>query len=113
MIRVDSPRPEEEIFSPLAISGEARGYWFFEASFPVVLVDWDGRIIAQYYAQAKGEWMTADFVSFESVLEFESPVFLGADINHFSRRGALILKKDNPSGLSKYDDFLEIPISFK
>ena len=113
LIRVFSPRPNEEISSPLLITGEARGNWFFEASFPVVLVDWDGRIIAQYYAQAKGEWMTADFVSFESVLEFESPVFPEADINHFSRRGALILQKDNPSGLPEHDDALEIPISFK
>ena len=109
LIRVDSPRPEEEIFSPLAISGEARGYWFFEASFPVVLVDWDGRIIAQGIATAQDEWMTENFVPFKAELIFEKPAFIG----DFSKRGALILQKDNPSGLPKHNDALEIPISFK
>ncbi|MEK9186222.1 MAG: Gmad2 immunoglobulin-like domain-containing protein [Patescibacteria group bacterium] len=116
LIRVFSPRANEKVSSPLLISGEARGYWFFEASFPVVLVDWDGRIIAQHYAQAKGDpatgeinWMTENFVPFEAVLEFEKPEFIG----DFSKRGALILQKDNPSGLPEHDDALEVPIIFK
>lgn len=113
LIIVDSPRIGDRVKSPLTITGKARGYWFFEATFPVVLTDWDGRIIAEHYAQAQGEWMTTDFVPFEAVLEFENPVFPGAAKNHFSRRGYLILKKDNPSGLPEHDDALEIPIKFK
>ena len=34
MIRVDAPRPNQVIQSPLTVKGEARGAWFFEASFP-------------------------------------------------------------------------------
>ena len=113
LIMVESPRPEETITSPLVIRGAARGNWFFEATFPVVLVDWDGLIIAQHYAQAQGEWMTEEFVPFEGKLEFQNPVFPGADQDHFSRRGALILQKDNPSGLPEHDDALEIPIRFE
>lgn len=113
LIRVFTPRIDAVVRSPLTIKGEARGNWFFEATFPVVLTDWDGRIIIQHYAQAQGEWMTTDFVPFEAMLEFESSVFPGADENHFSRRGYLILKKDNPSGLPEYDDALEIPILFE
>ncbi|MEK7203672.1 MAG: Gmad2 immunoglobulin-like domain-containing protein [Patescibacteria group bacterium] len=113
LITVAAPKIGDTVKSPLVIRGEARGYWFFEATFPVVLTNWDGLIIAQHYAQAQSEWMTTDFVPFEAKLEFESPVLPGADKNHFSRRGYLILKKDNPSGLPEYDDSLEIPVRFK
>jgi tryptophan-rich sensory protein len=115
LIQVESPRAGEIISSPLAIKGKARGNWFFEASFPVVLVDWDGKIIAQTIATAKGDpadseasWMTTEFVPFEAELKFEKPEFIG----DFSRRGALIFKKDNPSGLPEHDDALEMPILF-
>ena len=107
LIRLDSPRPGAEIKSPLTITGQARGYWYFEASFPVVLVDWDGRIIAQGIATAKDEWMTENFVPFEATLTFT------ADPNAYSNRGSLILQKDNPSGLPQNDDALEIPVIIK
>ena len=42
-------------------------------------------------------------------VEFETPDI----IDGFSRRGFLMLKKDNPSGLPEHDDALEIPIYFK
>ena len=103
-IRIYSPRPNEIIRSPLIVEGEARGTWFFEASFPVILTDWDGKIIAEHYATAQGNWMTEDFVPFEAVIEFEKP--------EYGRNGTLILKKDNPSGLSENDDTLEIPVLF-
>lgn len=109
LIRVESPSSNEEISSPILISGQARGYWFFEASFPVILVDWDGKIIAQSIATAQDEWMTEDFVPFKAEIEFEKPEFIG----DFSKRGALIFKKDNPTGLPEHDDALEIPIVFK
>jgi len=103
-IRVDTPEPYELVESPVTISGEARGYWFFEASFPVVLVDWDGEIIAEGIATAGGDWMTEEFVPFTATLSFEVPE-LGVD-------GTLIFKKDNPSGLPENDDALEIPVQY-
>jgi len=106
LIRLDNPRPNQIIQSPLTIKGEARGYWFFEASFPVILTNWDGLIIAQGIATAKGEWMTTEFVPFEATLQFI------VDRNTYSNRGFLILRKDNPSGLPEHDDALEIPIVF-
>lgn len=105
LIRLDSPRPNQIITSPLTITGQARGTWFFEASFPVILTDWDGKIIAQTVATAQGDWMTEDFVPFSATLEFDQPAY--------GQRGALILQKDNPSGLSEYDDALEIPVLFQ
>lgn len=111
LIKVEDPALGAQVNSPLSIVGQARGYWFFEASFPVVLTDWDGRIIAEGYASADGEWMTEDFVPFTAELMFESPYQAGDP--DFMKRGALILKKDNPSGLPEHDDAIEIPIYFK
>ena len=104
LIRVTVPQPNQKISSPITITGEARGNWFFEASFPVVITDWDGKIIGQGVAQAKSDWMTTDFVPFEATLTFK------ADSNAYNNKGTLILRKDNPSGLPKNDNSLEIPV---
>jgi len=105
MVRIDSPRAGERISSPLMVRGKARGTWFFEASFPVTLTDWDGKIIAEGQAHATSDWMTTDWVPFEATLTFQKP--------SYGERGFLILKKDNPSGLPQYDDSREIMIFFK
>ena len=84
LIRIETPLPENTITSPLIIRGEARGMWFFEATFPIVLVNWDGLIIAEGYATAKNGWMTEDYVPFEAKLEFTADTTV-------SNRGALIL----------------------
>lgn len=115
-IVISEPRPMSVISSPLTFRGEARGMWYFEADFPVVLVDWDGRIIAEGYASAlldpndpNATWMTEEFVPFRGTLEFENPSWDA----EFSRRGSLILQRDNPSGLPEHDDALEIPVRFE
>lgn len=104
-IKLSTPTPGEKIASPLIIEGDARGNWFFEASFPVVLTDWDGVIIAQGVAQAQSDWMTNDFVKFKAELNFKKP--------ELYNRGSLILKKDNPSGLPENDDSYEITVFFE
>jgi len=113
LIRLDSPKVGATIKSPLQVEGRARGTWYFEASFPIVLVDWDGKIIAESHAEAQSDWMTQDFVPFSGVIEFSSPVEGQSDAPDFMKRGTLILKKDNPSGLPENDAALEIPVVFK
>ncbi len=110
LIKLTSPVPNGLIESPIAISGQARGPWFFEASFPIFLTNWDGLIIAEGYATAKGDWMTEEFVPFAAELEFADPYQEGSQ--DFMKKGTLILKKDNPSGLPEHDDALEIPVRF-
>lgn len=105
IIKLDYSSLEGGITSPLVIRGEARGGWYFEASFPVVLTNWDGLIIAQSHAEAQGEWMTQDYVPFVSTIVFDKP--------EYGERGSLILQKDNPSGEYQYDDALETTIFFK
>jgi len=104
LIRIKSPRPNEKINSPLAIKGEARGTWFFEASFPIRLIDSNGNEIITVIAQTGEEWMTEDFISFEATLNFPSPP---------TSSGRLVLERDNPSGLSGNDDSLIVPVKFK
>jgi hypothetical protein len=105
LIKVENIKFGEKISSPLRITGQARGNWYFEASFPIFLMDASNNVIVQSFATAKSEWMTTDFVPFEAEVEFTRP----AGVNY----GYLILKKDNPSGLPEYDDQLEIPIDFE
>lgn len=105
-IRVTAPRPNDTVTSPFVIKGEARGNWFFEASFPITIVNWDGLIIGEGYATAEGEWMTEAFVPFTATISYSVPEGTPYD------RGAIILKKDNPSGLPEHDAAIEIPIRF-
>jgi hypothetical protein len=110
LISLQSPLPNALISSPLTITGKARGNWFFEATFPVLLTNWDGLIIAEGFATAESDWMTTEFVPFKATLDFVSPY--GDGTEDFMKRGSLILKKDNPSGLQEYDNSLEIPVRF-
>ncbi|MFZ2253173.1 MAG: Gmad2 immunoglobulin-like domain-containing protein [Minisyncoccia bacterium] len=106
LIIIDTPQPYQKITSPVTITGKARGNWFFEASFPITIVNWDGLIIGQGIATAEGDWMTTEFVPFAATISYSFATTTPYD------RGALILKKDNPSGLPEYDDAREIPIIF-
>jgi len=107
LIRINWPRPGGAIKAgvPLLVKGEARGNWFFEASFPVVLKDSAGTILADGIAQAQGEWMTTEFVPFVSTLSFKT--------QPTTDHGTLTLQKDNPSGLPEHDDALIIPLTFE
>jgi hypothetical protein len=104
LIIVDNPASGQTVSSPLTITGKARGIWFFEADFPIYLLDANGNIIASHYGQAQGEWMTEDFVPFIAEIIFENPG---------TETGTLILEKDNPSGLEENDAKIEIPVRFE
>lgn len=110
LIKVSGPMPLMVIESPLMLSGQARGGWYFEASAPVSLVNWDGLIIAESHVEAQGNWMTSEFVPFTGTLTFTSPYKDGDP--DFMKRGILIFQKDNPSGEAANDDALEIPVRF-
>ena len=102
LIYVESPLPGSRVASPLRIHGHARGKWFFEGNFTVVLKDSTGSVIAGGYATAKDDWTTEMFVPFESVIDFKPPRSIG--------KGTLALKKDNPTDRPDFDDALEISI---
>lgn len=101
LIRLNNLQPNQEIKSPLVIEGEARGRWYFEASFPIKLFDENNNLIGQAIAQAEGDWMTDNFVPFKAELSFNYTT---------STNGLLVLEKDNPSGLSENADQLIMPV---
>lgn len=101
LISVSNLTAGETVTSPLRVTGLAKGFWFFEASFPVELRNADNVVIATAIAEAQGDWMTEDSVPFVATLSFKNPV---------AQKGTLILRKDNPSGLAEHDDSFAIPI---
>lgn len=105
LISIDTPTINSAVSSPLTISGKARGYWFFEASFPIELQDAEGKRIAMAPAQAQGEWMTEEFVPFSLSLTFPAQTP--------GSKGTVILHKDNPSGEPANDRSVSIPVTFK
>lgn len=105
LIEVSSPLPNGTIGTTGAtITGRARGFWYFEASFPVEIKNTSGTTIAQGPAQAQGEWMTEEFVSFGISLSYPAQPSGSA--------GTIILHKDNPSGEPSNDQSVSIPIVF-
>ncbi len=107
LIIIDTPQPNQTVTSPITISGKARGPWYFEATFPIVVVDWDGLIIGEGFATAQGDWMTTEFVPFTASVTYSLPSTTPY------KRGAVIIQKSNASGLPEHDDAREIPILFE
>jgi hypothetical protein len=103
LIQVLSPQPNSMVTSPLTVMGQARGTWYFEASFPVHLLDGNGNELAVIPAQAQSDWMTVEMVPFLAQLTFPAPT---------TSTGTLVLKKDNPSGDPIHDDQVTIPVRF-
>lgn len=102
-IIVFSPQAGQTIKSPLSIKGKAVGNWFFEASFPIKLLDGNGVLLAATAAQAQSDWLTENFVNFKTNLEFPLPT---------TGEGVLVFRKDNPSGLPEQDEEWRLPIKF-
>ncbi len=103
LIQVELPYPDAVVGREFSVLGRARGTWFFEASFPVVLLDKDGQVLAQGIAQAQSDWMTTNFVLFQTDLKVNNPNYTG--------KATLILKKDNPSGDSARDASVSFEIN--
>lgn len=104
LIRVQSPIEGEIITSPFKVTGEAVGFWYFEADFPVRLYDDKDSLLATGIAMAQGEWMTENFVPFETELVFKVP--------KGSKSGKLVFERSNPSGMREHDRSLTIPVKF-
>jgi hypothetical protein len=110
-INVDLPFPGAVVGKEFSVIGRARGTWFFEASFPVQVIDKNGNVLAAIPAQAQkdpatGEvnWMTENFVPFKADLKIPD-FYIGP--------ATLILKKDNPSGLPANEASISFPITIE
>lgn len=104
MIQVELPFPGAVTGKEFSVIGKARGNWFFEASFPIEVLDKDGKVIALVIGQPQnGEsWMTTEFVNFKADIKIPQS-YIGP--------ATLVLKKDNPSGLPEHDASISFPIT--
>ena len=103
-IKVASPITNELITSPVTVKGEGRGFWFFEASMPVSILDADKKVLAKVPVTARGEWMTENFVLFEGSIPFTSPAM---------DTGYILFENDNPSGMPEHAKSFLLPIRFR
>ncbi len=103
LIRIGWPESGDTAGSPLVVSGIARGSWFFEASFPVRVLDGNGNQLVAVPAQAQGDWTGENFVPFVATLNFNI-----GDL----KEGKVIFVRDNPSGLPSGEASVEIPVKF-
>lgn len=104
LLRVENPGPDQLIISPLEITGEARGYWFFEAEATAELLDGNLNRIAESNTTAIGEWMTEGWVPFSGIMIFKKPE---------TKNGYLVMHKANASGLKDHEMSDTIPIKFR
>lgn len=90
--------------SPFTLKGKAKG-WYFEGSFPIEIKNNKGVSVFKGIAEAQGNWMSGEYVPFETKINFSLQVP--------GSLGSIILKKDNPSGLLENEDSVTLPIVFK
>jgi len=105
-IQVDSPKVNDQITSPLKITGSVNGggWSAFEGQVGTVqLLDVKGNKIAEGILKATTEW-TASPVQFESTITFQSKV-----------KGAatLLFSNENPSGSPDKDKKFGLPVVIK
>jgi hypothetical protein len=103
-IKVKLPPPNAVVGKDFSVVGEARGTWFFEASFPIEVLDMNGKVIAQSPAHAESDWMTSEFVGFKADIKI---------LQNYIGKATLVLKKDNPSGLESNDASISYPITIE
>jgi hypothetical protein len=103
-LRLTNLVPQQSIQSPYVLKGEAPGPWYFEASFPISILNEKGVKLGTVVAEADGEWMTESYVPFTATLVFDSGT---------STAGSLLLEKDNPSGLPEHARSVTVPIRFE
>lgn len=111
LITVELPFPDAVTGKEFSVIGQARGYWFFESSFPIEVIDINGNVLATAIAQAQPDpvtnevnWMTENFVPFKANVKIPE-TYIGP--------ATLVLKKDNPSGLLENDASVSFPINIE
>jgi hypothetical protein len=104
IIIIDSPKPYQKVQVTIIIKGKAKGSFFFEGTFPIRIEDENGNLIVSDYIMTKENWMTENFVSFETHFYFEKGNL---------RKGFIIFEKANPSGLLENKFEIRIPLYFE
>lgn len=102
MIRVTTPALDSTVGQEVEVTGQASG-WYFEASFPLKVVDDKGKVLFEGPLTAKSDWMTSAYVPFHEKITLEKSS---------APTGKFIFQKSNPSGLPENDRSFEVPVRF-
>ncbi|MDB5266249.1 MAG: hypothetical protein JWN89_64 [Parcubacteria group bacterium] len=105
-IIVTTPAAGATTTSPISLSGNAQGSWFFEASAPVLIMDAAGKTLGQGTIHATGDWMTTAYVPFTGSVAYTLPVGTTTE-------GFVIFMNDNPSGDPARSVSIRVPVHFK
>lgn len=102
--KIQTPKANTQVKSPLNVTGTIPSSWMFEGSFPIKLVDNQNEIIAQTTGKEKtpGSWQSEKDVPFTATLTFKTT----------ATNGFLILENDNPSGLPENAQSYLVPVKF-
>lgn len=93
------------IASPLTVTGTVTGGgWFYQATFPVKVVDSDGIELGVAAAEAQANWISTGTVPFTAIIQFSVPQ---------DATGAVVFSDNNPSGTSQDNLSLSIPVRFR
>lgn len=100
-LRIFDLKSGDTVTNGSEIRGEVKGSWYFEGTFPIVILDLKGNLITSTFATAQGEWTTDAQVPFLFVLDV--PIIQEDDV-------VIVFQKSNPSGLVVNDDSVSIPV---
>ena len=100
-IFITSPKPAADVTSTIVVHGFARGNWYFEAVFPMVVLNQSGLVIGQGQGKAGADWTTNSFVPFTAEVDLQTPYTGAAEV---------ILKNDNASGDPARDASVSFPV---
>ncbi len=100
---VSSPASGASVPKTFTVSGEAPGPWYFEASFPIKIVDANNNFIGQGIAQAQSDWMVTGQVPFAAAVT----------VTGYSGPATMVLLRDNPSGMPENDDSISVSITIQ
>ena len=95
---LETPSDTNNVICPINIKG-----WFFEATFPIQLIDENNEIVENTQATADGEWTADGFV------EFSAKVYCQvSDLSGYK----LKFMADNAAGVLELDDSIIIELYF-
>lgn len=94
LVVLSKPVQGATVPSQFGVEGTARGAMFFEATFPIKLLDKNGDVLVQTHADAQGDWMTEGQVPFKAMITVPA---------QYAGDATLVFSKDNPSGLPEND----------
>lgn len=105
-VAVILPRPGDIVASPVSAQGTVTdGGWFFEATFPVKVLDANGNVLGagQATAEPPEAWMTTGTVPWSASVTFSKPT---------TATGIIVFAKDNPSGNPANAMEFSVPVNF-